>query len=118
MHQNNTYQGNDNGSVNKSRSAMLSVHSCVHSWGGCDENEAGSSNPLPKQCLMDCLRQFMASSLHLRRADIQGEFAAFHWQCSDLSLAGWTLSGKLEGYSSLQVYHDPVKQEDFVELVC
>ena len=64
-----------------------------------------------------CLKEYMAACERLKSVDLQGEFAAFHWQYNDTREAGWSELGALTGYPFLEVYSDPSKQIDYVKLV-
>lgn len=59
----------------------------------------------------------MAACCRLRSVNLQGEFAAFHWQYGDLDDAGWFKKGVVAGYNELEVYNDPSMHIDFVKLV-
>nr|CDS21104.1 expressed conserved protein [Echinococcus granulosus] len=81
-------------------------------WSMRLEGEESASEKLVNKCLLE----YTAACARLKSVDLQGEFAGFHWQCGDLSEAGWFKRGTLAGYSSLEVYHDPSKQLDYVKL--
>lgn len=70
-----------------------------------------------EQLVHQCLQEYMAACCRLRSVDLQGEFAAFHWQYGDLDDAGWVRRGVVAGFSELEVFTDPTRQIDFVKLV-
>ncbi|VDK21337.1 unnamed protein product [Taenia asiatica] len=101
--------------VQNSADSKSSLFAFSHShklWSMNLEDEEPASEKLVHRCLLE----YLAASARLKSVDLQGEFASFHWQFGDLSEAGWFKRGTLEGYSSLEVYHDPSKQLDYVKL--
>ncbi|KAL5965511.1 hypothetical protein TSMEX_006777, partial [Taenia solium] len=101
--------------VQNSADSKSSLFAFSHShklWSMNLEGEEPASEKLVHRCLLE----YLAASARLKSVDLQGEFASFHWQFGDLSEAGWFKRGTLEGYSSLEVYHDPSKQLDYVKL--
>ncbi|VDM34970.1 unnamed protein product [Hydatigera taeniaeformis] len=101
--------------VQTSADGKSSIFAFSHShnlWSMNLEDEEPASKKLVHRCLLE----YLAASTRLKFADLQGEFAAFHWLCCDLDEAGWFKRGTLEGYSSLEIYHDPSKQLDYVKL--
>ncbi|KAL5104237.1 hypothetical protein TcWFU_003016 [Taenia crassiceps] len=101
--------------VQNSADCKSSIFAFSHShklWSMNLEGEEPASEKLVHRCLLE----YIATIARLRCEDLRGEFASFHWQFGDLSEAGWFKRGTLEGYSSLEVYHDPSKQLDYVKL--
>ncbi|KAM3173448.1 hypothetical protein ACTXT7_012475 [Hymenolepis weldensis] len=79
---------------------------------GKEDAEESASEKLVNRCL----QEYMAACCRLRSVNLQGEFAAFHWQYGDLDDAGWFKKGVVAGYNELEVYNDPSMHIDFVKL--
>ncbi|KAM7533206.1 hypothetical protein Aperf_G00000119771 [Anoplocephala perfoliata] len=91
--------------------AFQHSHKVWHEGPGREDVEESASEKLVNRCL----QEYMAACCRLRSVDLQGEFAAFHWQYGDLADTGWVKKGVV-GHTSLEVYNDPSRHIDFVKL--
>lgn len=92
--------------------AFQHIHKAWSQRQGKEDVEESASEKLVSRCL----QEYMATCCRLRSVDLQGEFAAFHWQYGDLDDAGWVKKGTVKGYNELEVYNDPSRHIDFVKL--
>lgn len=94
--------------------ALQNIHSV---WSDAEEASEKEEELASQKMVNKCLQQYMNTCIRLRSADLQGEFAAFHWQYGDVGEAGWFRRGVPAGWPTLNVYHAPTRQIDFIELV-
>ncbi|VEL32081.1 unnamed protein product [Protopolystoma xenopodis] len=120
--------------------ALLRIHEFLAAWQplhelehhSCKKGDAGGaqavdgpvvSNALfassfpSEQFVINCLERYLTACLELRSADLQGEFAAFHWLTGSLEEAGWSNRGAPLAWPQMSLYYDPVKQTEFIMLV-
>nr|CDS33145.1 expressed conserved protein [Hymenolepis microstoma] len=97
---------------NSSLFAFQHIHKAWFQGQGKEDVEESASEKLVNRCL----QEYMATCCRLRSVDLQGEFAAFHWQYGDLDDADWVKKGTVTGYNELEVYNDPSRHIDFVKL--
>ncbi|VDD75739.1 unnamed protein product [Mesocestoides corti] len=96
--------------------SSLNAFRSGHSVWSQEADQSVAEETASEHLVNRCLQEYMAVCIRLRSADLQGEFAAFHWHYGDVGEAKCFKHGAPIGWPSIEVYYDPLRLTDFVKL--